>query len=722
MRSRAASICVLVSALMAGMLFGTVFGVAGLVLPLTVVCLLAFGVTEACRRLPALAAWRPMLICVAGLIGVCETVLFGTTAGGLPTGATLTALTGGLDSWQATLQSTWPARADAELVLFVPYLTIVACAAGIELLHRVRPPLVALLPSLAVAVVSQLYDAAGGVTGLLAGIGLAAIAAVLLATSADRAGLSGLSSRLVAALRWAPAMVTAIVIGACLLVVAAPAGRPAYTIQQEQEAPAPGRRIAHPLTDVARRLTDPRTEVFRYRTTAAVDRWRLAVFDTFDGVTWTSATPYRVMGSRLEPGDGVRVPTDLRTATVTGTGGDLTGPWLPSQPWPESVDGLAPLVDEATGALRIREASRPGDVGYTLSWRTPRATRDDLLRAAVDPAGPGGLTDIGAVPAGVVELARQATGDLEPSFHTALKLERYLRKHYRVVAGRDLPTGHSWPQLARFLQHTGPVDGGTSEQFAAAYVLLARLNGIPARLAVGFRAPAQPVADGTYVVHNGDALAWPEVAVDGLGWWPLDPTESASRARPGAGTQAAVTEEAGDQVPTTEPTRPPTTQPEPPDDSDTPTSRDDPPIWLRVVPVVLAAVLAAALLVVLAIPVTRAARVAVRRRRRGSAAVVAAWTEARDRLRAHGVRTEAGMTVRDLVRPAGRIGGRRAVAGLNRLAVAVDATLWSGRSTTDAVAGEAWAAVREVRRGLRDQPVASRIRAAFHLRSLLRPR
>lgn len=712
MRSRAASICVLVSAGLAGMLFGTVFGMAGLVLPLSVVCLLAFGVTEACRRLPALASWRPVLICAAGLAGVAETVLSGSTAGGLPTRATLTALTGGLDSWQTTLQSTWPARAEADLVLFVPYLTIVACAAGIELLHRVRPPLVALLPSLAVAVTSQLYDAADGVTGLLAGVALASIAAALLACTEPGK---------VRQLRWAPAMLAAIVIGAGLLVVADPGGRPAYTIQQEQAAPAPGRRIAHPLTDLARRLTDPRAEVFRYRTDAPVDRWRLAVFDTFDGVTWTSATPYRVMGSRLDPGAGVRVPTDPRSATVTGFD-DLTGPWLPSQLWPESVDGPAPLVDEATGALRVRAATRSGDAGYTLTWRTPRASRDDLLRAPVDPAAPGGLTDIGAVPAGVVELARQAAGDLEPSFRTALKLERYLRRHYRVVSGRELPTGHSWPQLERFLTHTGPVDGGTSEQFAAAYVLLARLNGIPARLAVGFRAPAQPVADGTYVVRNGDALAWPEVAVDGLGWWPLDPTEAAGRARPGAGTQAAVTEDAGDQVPTTEPTRPPTTQPEPPADDTAPDSRDDLPGWLRALPVVLAALLATGLLMVLAIPVSRAVRARLRRRRHGSAAVVAAWTEARDRLRAHGVPTEAGMTVRDLVPPAGRLGGRRAVAGLNRLAVAVDATLWSGRSTTDAVAAEAWAAVREVRRGLREQPVGARIRATFHLRSLLRPR
>lgn len=708
-----------VSAFVAGMLFGTVFGAAGLVQPLAVVCLLAIGVAEACRRRPGLASWRPLLICVAGLIGVCETVLAGTTVAGLPTRATLTALTGGLDSWQTTLQSTWPARADAELMLFVPYLTIVACAAGIELLHRFRPPLLALLPSLAVAVVSQLYDAVDGVTGLLAGIGFAVIAAVLLVVTAGADRAVG-SIRLPAAARWVPALVPAIALGACALVIVGPGERPAYTLRQDQEAPAPGRRITHPLTDVSRRLTDPRTEVFRYRSTAPVDRWRLAVFDTFDGVTWTTETPYRVMGSRLEPGAGVRAPTDLRSATVTSTSGDLTGPWLPSQLWPESVDGVSPLIDEATGALRIREATRPGDLGYTLSWRTPRANRDDLLTAGVDPAAPGGLGDIGAVPAGIVELARRAGGDLTPSFHTALKLERYLRKNHRVVADRNLPTGHSWPQVERFLEQPGGV--GTSEQFAAAYVLLARLNGIPARLVVGFRAPAEPVADGTYVVHNRDAFAWPEVAVDGLGWWPLDPTESAGRARPGTGTQAAVTEDAGDQVPTTEPSRPPTVQPEPPADDAAPPTSDDLPDWLRAAPVVLAGLPAAGLLVVLAIPLSRSARSAVRRRRRGSAAVVAAWTEARDRLRAHGVRTEAGMTVRDLIPPAGRLGGRRAVAGMNRLAVAVDATLWSGRATTDAVAAEAWTAVRELRRGLREQSPGSRLRAAFHLPSLLRQR
>ena len=54
-----------------GMLFGTVFGVAGLVLPLAVVCLLALGVAEACRRwVPALA---PAIALRAGALVVLPT-------------------------------------------------------------------------------------------------------------------------------------------------------------------------------------------------------------------------------------------------------------------------------------------------------------------------------------------------------------------------------------------------------------------------------------------------------------------------------------------------------------------------------------------------------------------------------------------------------------------------------------------------------------------------
>ena len=57
---------------------------------------------------------------------------------GLPTLASVQAIGRGITSWRLTLESTWPARPDPELVVFIPLLTLVACLLAIELLDAVR--------------------------------------------------------------------------------------------------------------------------------------------------------------------------------------------------------------------------------------------------------------------------------------------------------------------------------------------------------------------------------------------------------------------------------------------------------------------------------------------------------------------------------------------------------------------------------------------------------
>jgi protein-glutamine gamma-glutamyltransferase len=464
--------------------------------------------------------------------------------------------------------------------------------------------------------------------------------------------------------------------------------------------------VTSPLGDIARRLGDPGAEVFRYRTDAPVDRWRLVVLDRFDGINWGSDAAYRRLGAELEPGPAVTVPTDLWSADVSVTG-DVGGPWLPSQAWPASVTGTAPLVDEASGALRGDRGAR-----YTLGWHSPAPTREQLAEAEVDPAATSGLGDLGGVPDDVLDLAAEAAGGHAPSFRTALRLERFLREDYARAVG-TLPTGHSWPQLREFLLGSRR---GTPEQFAAAYVVLARLNGIPARLAVGFEASGETAGDGSHVVRNGQVTAWPEVALRDIGWWPLDPA-GAHTSRSAVGSPAALTDEVREELPPKdEPAQEPEEQPAPVDPRTPGTG------WPAYLLPVVAAVAAVAVLGLLAVPVVRWARGRQRRRRTGAAGIAAAWSEARDRLRSHGVEVTAAMTVRDLIGPAEPVGGRPAAIGLRRLAHVVDHAIWSGADPDPRLHIESWAAVAELRRALRARSIRDRLRAAFDLRSLLPPR
>ncbi|HEX2578142.1 MAG TPA: transglutaminase family protein, partial [Aquihabitans sp.] len=65
---------------------------------------------------------------------------------------------------------------------------------------------------------------------------------------------------------------------------------------------------------------------------------------------------------------------------------------------------------------------------------------------------------------------------------------------------------------------------GWCEQIASSLVVLARANGLPARLVTGFVPSERDAVTGTYVVRAKDAHAWAEVWFEGLGWVPFDPT------------------------------------------------------------------------------------------------------------------------------------------------------------------------------------------------------
>lgn len=706
---RGAVLAAVLSAVGPALLFAPVFGFAPLVVPLSLIVVTAFGVVEACRHWHALVPWRAVLLLVVGLLALVQALLFPTTMSGLPTGDTVRALVAGLtDSWQLTLQSTWPARADPELLLFVPLAALAAAVLAVELLTRLRRPLVALLPGLAVLGLSQAYVALTGLTAMLVAFGFTAVAAVLLATAGERESVGPRPARrpVVAVLLVVPTLVLGIA-GALFGATVDPVDQPAYSLRDKQFAPLPPERVASPLDELSERMRDQGTEVFTYSTQAQVDRWRLVVLDQFNGVTWTPSVQPRRLGTALPPAPAVTVRATEHSAHVEYA--DTEGPWLPSQAMPASVAGLAPLVDETSGTLFV--PGRNGPVSYELSWWEPTVAADVLGEAAVDSTARTGFGDLGKVPDGIAELAREAVRDTRPAFQTALMLERYLRDNYTLATGADLPSGNGWPQLSTFLLDTRR---GTTEQFAAAYVALARIIGIPARIAVGYRASG---AGEDVVVHSDDALAWPEVAVEGVGWVPLDPAGAPNGTGVEAKGLASVTEEARENLPPPEDVR----DPELRDDD---TAEEDSAASTGIeVPVVAILVVVAALAVawLLGVPLARFTRGWFRRRRPGARAVVGAWAEARDRLRAHGVPYTAGMTVRDLAGAAEPHVDPSVVTGLHALARTVDSTMWSRTGLGPSTVAEAWSAVRDVRRGLARRPWPVRLRAALDARTFRKP-
>ncbi|MFF0338335.1 transglutaminaseTgpA domain-containing protein [Kribbella sp. NPDC004875] len=669
---------VLAAAVVAGLLFAPLFGTSAVLLPMLAVAVVVYLVEEAVLRRPQLARLRVPLTLVGGVVGLLA-VIPGAARRPMSLWEAVTS------GWRRTLESTWPASPSADLVAFVPLLVLLACLVGARVLQRSR--LLAVLPALVVAGLSQAYVTVSGVDAVLAGLALAGcFALVLLQWPGDRAACA----RLVAALG-------AMGVGASTLGLALPT--PAAVHLAKPSPPDSPTVLSNPLTEIAERLHSPDTVVFTARADGPVDRWPVIALDNFDGVTWTTTPKFQRLGRELSLDSHVTVPVLRQSADVALA--DWSLPWLPSQTRTLSVvDDVPLLVDPTSGAL-LSEQQRPSQ--YRVNWAEPVVDTDALASAGVDSDLSTGA-DLGEVPVGIDDLARQIAGDVRPSFQLALVLEKYLRTNYKLATGENLPTGHGYAQLNHFLLKS---KRGTSEQFAASYVVMARLLGLPARLVVGFKQPDEPSPDGTYVIRNRDVLAWPEVAVRGVGWVPLDPTGTAA-SKAGGGGLAGAAEAVRKQLPSTkeierehqsEPTLPATE----------PKTAHHWPGWGALVAVA-GVVVVLLLLWIVGVPLAKA----VRRRRRRRNGTMGAWAEARDLLRDHGMRVTPAATARDLARESdGPVS-----QAMTLLAGCLDRALWSGQDS-DPDREFAWSAVRKARRGLAEGRLSQRIRTTFSARSLI---
>lgn len=88
---------------------------------------------------------------------------------------------------------------------------------------------------------------------------------------------------------------------------------------------------------------------------------------------------------------------------------------------------------------------------------------------------------------------------------------------------------------------------GFCEHFSAAFVVLMRAAGIPARVVTGYQGGERNPVDDTWVIRQSDAHAWTEVWLEERGWVRVDPTAASVPARIEQNLAAAVP--SGDPLP-----------------------------------------------------------------------------------------------------------------------------------------------------------------------------
>ena len=80
---------------------------------------------------------------------------------------------------------------------------------------------------------------------------------------------------------------------------------------------------------------------------------------------------------------------------------------------------------------------------------------------------------------------------------------------------------------------------GFCEHFAAAYVVVMRTLGVPARIVTGYQGTDAAPQDGYWIVRQSNAHAWAEIWLPDEGWLRIDPTASVSPDRVQAGRSLA---------------------------------------------------------------------------------------------------------------------------------------------------------------------------------------
>jgi transglutaminase-like putative cysteine protease len=458
------------------------------------------------------------------------------------------------------------------------------------------------------------------------------------------------------------------------------------------------RTTISPLVDIRSRLIQESTTELFTVTASAPAYWRLTSLDRFDGNIWSSDDPYSPIGSRVPTARSVGGATALTQRYVIGSLGSI---WLPAAYLPSSITGPDGVSwDAESDSLISRSATSDGQ-GYTIVSERPDLS-PGLLGTATDSASNISPADLArytqlppGIPANVVALAHRATAGATDPYVRALDLQNYLRDHYTYSL--DVPAGHSTSALESFLFETRK---GYCEQFAGAFAVMARVLGLPTRVAVGFT-PGQLESDGKWHVLGADAHAWPEVELAPFGWVAFEPTPG--RGMPGAQAYTGVAP--AQASPAGVATAPSTTVagPAPVAASRRPQqvavgggaagSHRSAPVRSGGAGAPLVALLGlagAALAWAVAVPTGKSWRRHRRRRRaRGEAdRVLVSWAEANERLAASGLARGPAETLREHAARSARSGslGPEAADALAALAAQAEAAAYGPRSGSEGAA------------------------------------
>jgi transglutaminase-like putative cysteine protease len=267
---------------------------------------------------------------------------------------------------------------------------------------------------------------------------------------------------------------------------------------------------------------------------------RTVTVDNFDGETWGPDDrdgERRPVAGQIQPGYEITADEQVRQVTAVDTG-SFTSQYLPLPYAPETIRGLngSWTWDPATLAVKGGNTSSRGQQ-YIVASSVPKLTATMLQQSSREVRGIS--DDFTRIPGGVPDIVRSTadavTASGDNAYAKAMAIQKYLRSgeftyslQSPVQGGYD---GNGLSVLADFLSQKS----GYCIHYSSAMAVMARLEGIPSRIAVGY-APGRSTGETVslagqgalpeYEVDARDAHAWPELYFQGLGWVPFEPTPS----------------------------------------------------------------------------------------------------------------------------------------------------------------------------------------------------
>ncbi len=439
---------------------------------------------------------------VGAAAAILGSVVIAVIANSGGTSEVLDAFTSGV---QGLLSTDWPSPDLADLIGTVVAVIATATAISDELAARRRFHLLPLLPLLLSYLGAVALSSPRGITWSWL-ILLGAVATLFAMLRND----GTLHERMVL-LRGERRIVPLLLIGAAVVaLITIPVS---LTARADPRRNDPAQQTA-PFLDpieatLALRALDPPIDLHRVIPADGVAlpvRWRTAALSNYDGRRWSPALTLRPIGNTLGPVTGPVVKADVEFLDD-----NLTLVPLPGAP--VSVDAAVETDPDRTV---VRLAEPPGDQVAIVANLPPTAS--DILEqgttARLVDESTSSLADLAAGLAGDGNTIDQLT-----------QLETTMREEF-VLDSNVQGGGLQQALIDRFLRDT---QRGTREQFATAFVLLARSLGIEARVATGFVADIDSDGSDTaaagevLTLTSADAEVWPEVELADGQWLAFDP-------------------------------------------------------------------------------------------------------------------------------------------------------------------------------------------------------